>query len=53
MYNELIDNQEITVENEYLGQWIPKSGFHLADIKRRIKLARRANGRNSIIYQSI
>lgn len=61
MYNELVDNEEITIDNTalenvdeyiYLGQLIHKSGSLLPEINRRIKLAWRAFGQNSIIFKS-
>ena len=61
MFNELVDDQDITMNNTtleivdeyvYLGQLIHKSGSLLPEINRRMKLAWRAFGRNSIIFKS-
>ena len=61
MYNELVDDQDLIINNTtldrveeyvYLGQLIHKSGSLLPEINRRMKLAWAAFGRNAIIFKS-
>jgi hypothetical protein len=61
MFNEFTNKTHITIEGTtletvdeyiYLGQLINRSGSLLPEINRRIKLAWRAFGRNSIIFKS-
>lgn len=61
MYNELIDQEEIQIDNTtleivdkyiYLGHLIHNSGSLFPEINRRIKLAWRSFGRNTVIFKS-